>query len=130
MKLVEIKEMVEIREDVVAYLYMDDIIKIQQLLNKSNICYDNDSDVISTSMSFKTISSLLLKYRTPKNRKYIDKIFEIILAENSMFKTERYRFDENNSIYEYDESHGAYMFLQVGTQNNVNLLINQNGRFI
>jgi len=118
MKKKDILEMIECREDRVGFLHMSQHTEIRNLLDGN----------IDTNVSFLKLTDALMSMRDG-NRKKVDKALEIIFEANDSFKKERYRY-EFGKVYEYSEEHGAYLFLCYCTNNELNKMIRENGKYL
>lgn len=109
--------MVEIsknRNNLVGFLHMSDIAKLDEL-------FDNHFKV--DKKSFSEICDAALNAYDSKSisNKSASNIFEILSTENTSLKIESHRF-EDHKIYEYDVDTGSYMFLKRGPRFEFNKL--------
>lgn len=98
-----VQQMIEIknsRENLVGFLRLADILKINELLNE-NI----------DKLPFNKVCDLVIeKYQSKQiKNKAASEIFEILMTENKSLKTHKYRFDDGK-LFVFSESHNAYLF--------------------
>lgn len=120
MKLSEMKEIAENRENVTGFLHHTDMAVIEGHtgFSVSRLSFDGICE--------KTISKYVAKEITNKQA---SAVFEILAAENTQFKIERYR--KNGSfIFEYDIVKGAYVCKHHGSSLFLKRLIKENGKYI
>ncbi len=122
MKLIEMKNIAETRENLIGFLHFSEI----QAINK-NLNTDVDK------MDFDSICDIAIKQYQDKaitNRK-ASQVFEILANANKQFKTERYRYNSaTHEIYEYSQVNEAYIFIKKGNQSELKNLIAENGKYI
>ena len=123
MKLIEMKNIAENRENLVDFLHHSEI----AIINQNLVNFDADKK------SFDEICNTALKQYQDKaitNRK-ASLVFEILANANKQFKTERYRYNSaTHEIYEYSQAHEAYIFIKKGGQKELKNLIAENGKYI
>lgn len=123
MKLIEMKNIAETRENLIGFLHHSEIATINQNL----VNFDADKK------SFDEICNTALEQYQDKaitNRK-ASLVFEILASANKQFKTERYRHNSaTHEIYEYSQTNEAYIFIKKGGQRELNALIAENGKYI
>jgi len=112
MTYLEMKSIKECRDNVVGFLHITDIKKLNTLFDG---VYDVDRQ------SFDSICDKALELYNAKalSNKIVSRIFEIVSCENSSFRVESHRF-ESHSIFEY--AYGYYLFLKKGTRKEFMLL--------
>ena len=120
MKLSTIQTMILSRKNVIAFLHMSDITKLNILLS---------TDV--AKMSFNEISAIIIaKYKNKEiSNKKMCTCIAIILQNNDHVKKERYHFD-GYTIYEYDAENCAYLFVKEGTYKEYTQLMSKNGEYV
>lgn len=122
MKLIEMKNIAETRENLIGFLHFSEIQAINENLN-TNV----------DKMDFDSICSIAIKQYQDKaitNRK-ASLVFDILANANKQFKTERYRYNSaTHEIYEYSQANEAYIFIKKGNQSELKNLIAENGKYI
>lgn len=123
MKLIEMKNIAENRENTIGFLHHSEI----AIINQNLVDFDADKK------SFDEICNTALKQYQDKeitNRK-ASLVFEILSNANKQFKNERYRYNSaTHEIYEYSQTNEAYVFIKKGGQRELNALIAENGKYI
>jgi len=121
MKISQMREIAQNRENLVGFLHFSEIKDINDLVgvDVSQMSFD---DICQT-----TFAQLGAKIIT---KKQATAVFEILMTANKSFKTEKFRFDSvTNSIYEYSELHNGYMFLKRGNSRDVAKLEKEFGKY-
>jgi len=99
------------RENLVGFLHFTDILNINELL-KSDISQLNFYDICDLTIS---------KYQKREiSEKTASQVFEILMTENISFRTNKYRLDKNK-LFEYSESHNAYLYVRTMSKQEFNL---------
>lgn len=123
MRLIEMQNIAENRENLIGFLHHSEI----AIINQNLVNFDADKK------SFDDICNTALKqYRdkTITNRN-ASRVFEILALENKQFKIKRYRYNSStHEIFEYSKENHAYIFIQKGGQRELYALIAKNGEYI
>lgn len=123
MKLTEMKNIAENRENLVGFLTHIEIAIINQNLVNFDADKKSFADICNTALA-------QYQDKTITNRK-ASLVFAILASANKQFKTERYRYNyATHEIYEYSKAHDAYIFLKKGEERELNALIAENGKYI
>ena len=121
MNLQDLKEMVECRENIVGFLHISDIMSLK------------DQGIDVDGLSFEAAAAVVFDLREKKtiSKNVAQEAIQLMCANNSRIKTERFRFDPAyNTIYEYCESGNSYKFYRKGSKKDFNALISTHGKYI
>lgn len=111
MKISQMREIAQNRENLVGFLHSSEIKDIYDLVavDVSQMSFDDICRTIFAQLGAKIIK-----------KKQATAVFEILMTANKLIKTEKFRFDSaTNSIYGYSEFHNCYMFLKRGNSRDV-----------
>ncbi len=123
MRLIDMKNIAETRENLIGFLHHSEIAAINQNLVNFDADKKSFDDICNTALE-------QYKNKTINNRQ-ASRVFEILASANKQFKTERYRYNSaTHEIYEYSKAHDAYIFIQKGGQRELYALIAKNGEYI
>ena len=123
MKLIEMKNIAENRENNIGFLHHSEI----AIINQNLLDFDADKK------SFNDIcKEVLEQYQSKKiTNRQASIIFDILANANKQFKTERYRYNSaTHEIYEYSQANEAYIFIKKGNQSELKNLIAENCKYI
>ncbi|UNU74087.1 hypothetical protein LU293_04115 [Moraxella nasovis] len=122
MKKSEMKAIKECRENIIGFLHPNEMQTINAILG-----IDVDK------LDFYTVCDLTIKNYADKKitNKKASEVFDILSQANKQFKIERYRYDKSTkTIYEFDEEHDAYLFLENSGHGRYVHLVTVNGMYI
>ena len=114
MKASEMKSIRDGRENLVGFLHISDIIKINDL-------FDGQYDVNEASFFEICNAAITLYNNKGVSNKDVSAIFEILKLENTSFRIESHRY-ELGSIFEYSVNRKAYLFSHKGNYRDFNAL--------
>ena len=123
MKLSEMIEIRDNRENLQGFLHYSEQIALQNLLNIEQM----------SKLSFvQCCNRVLFAYKEKKiSNKTASKCFEILDNSNKEFKIELYRYDSAfKTLYKYSKQHGAYLYYSKCSTQEYNVLVKRDGRFI
>lgn len=112
----QLLECVESRHNAVAFLHFSDIILLNEMLG-----------VDVNKKSFNEVVALIKE--SAVNTKVKRKALALVLKENGLIRTERFRF-ENGKVFEYSEDQNAYLFIGIMSRIEFNKTMNQKGKYI
>lgn len=121
MKLIEMLEIKDCRQNAVGFLHYTDHSAMREMLNiefESSISFYDLCDLILLSKEKKQIS-----------HKIASACFKILQGANKLIRTDQYRL-ENHNLYVYDTEQKAYIYNRKCTQRELNALIKKNGKYI
>jgi len=123
MKFQRMLDIKNCRHNLQAFLHITDIAAIQKL---SNNLLNPDK------LSFYSVcDGVISLYKTKQiTNKQAANIFNILMRQNTMFKTEKFRQDGYGNILQYSTEHKAYLFYCKGGNKELNKLIKQYGEYI
>lgn len=124
MKLSEMLEIQDNRQNSLGFLHFSEQIVLQNLLNVEHIdkhCFVDCCNIVLSMYKDKVISN-----------KIASKCFEILSQANINFKTERYRYDSAyKTLYKYSKEHDSYLFYLVDcSMQTYNTIIKRDGKYI
>jgi len=123
MKFQRMLDIKNCRHNLQAFLHITDIAAIQKLsnnlLNPDKLCFYIVCDNVISLYKTKQITN-----------KQAANIFNILMRQNTMFKTEQFRQDGYGNILQYSAEHNAYLFYCKGGNKELNKLIKQYGEYI
>jgi len=114
MKASEMKSIRYGRENLVGFLHISDIIKINDL-------FDGQYDVKEASFFGICDAAIALYNNKSVSKKDVSAIFEILKLQNTSFRIESHRY-EVGSIFEYSVEYKAYFFSHKGNYRDFNAL--------
>ena len=114
MNRTEMNEIKMSRENRIGFLHHSDITKIDEL---------SDNLISCAGMSHNELCDAVIELYDSKQikNKAASAIFEIIKTENTSYRTESHRM-MNGQIFEYNEHHGAYVFMKKGSRREFNIM--------
>ena len=123
MKIQEMLAIKNSRHNIIAFLHRSSAEKIyhlsDRLLNPSKLSFYSLCDGVISLYETKQITN-----------KQATSIFNILIVENTMFKTEKFRRDGYGNILQYSAEHNAYLFYCKGGNKEFNKLTKQYGEYI
>ena len=123
MKIQEMLAIKNSRSNVIAFLHCNSVEKIyhlsDRLLNPSKLSFYSLCDGVISLYETKQITN-----------KQATSIFNILMKENTQFKTEQFRQDGYGNILQYSDEHNAYLFYCKGGNKEFNKLIKEHGEYI